>query len=107
MNDRSPALIISSLGVTDNSSAVCAGFIPWDDIIGIKDYQMLNQVFINIIVRNPQEYIARQSNTLKRLTAQANYSSFGVAIGISCNALRCSHYELRTMLENAFHQYKK
>jgi len=101
-NDKSPGLIISDEGITDNSSGVSAGFIPWTDVIAIKEIKIVNQKFINIIVKNPQEYIDRQKSAFKRKVMQTNYKTFGTAIGISTNGLKANHSELKALLEKRF-----
>jgi len=102
LNDNSPGLIISDKGVVDNSSGISAGFVPWTDITAIKETRVFNQRFINLVVKNPQNYIARQKSFIKRKFVQANYSSFGTAISISANGLKCNQSELKAILDNKF-----
>jgi hypothetical protein len=94
-----PALIISEDGITDNSSGVSAGFIPWSDIIAVKEAVIANQRFINLVVKNPQGYIDRQSSKFKRKIMQKNHDIFGTGIGISTNTLKISYGELKKILE--------
>jgi hypothetical protein len=94
-----PALIISTEGITDNSSGVSAGFIPWSDIIAVKEQVVANQRFLNLIVKNPQEYIDKQTSAFKRKIMQKNHDLFGTGIGISVNALKISYKELKQILE--------
>jgi hypothetical protein len=97
--DKSPGLIISIEGVTDNSSGVSVGFVPWSDIIRVGETVVASQRFINLIVRNPQEYINRQKSAFKRKIAEKNYSMFGTAVGISTNALKIKYADLKKILE--------
>jgi hypothetical protein len=103
--DKSPGLIISDKGITDNSSGVNAGFIPWSDIIAIKETKVVNQKFINIVVKNPDEYIDRQKSSFKKKTMKANYKMFGTAIAISTNALKYDYADLKRLLETKFQEY--
>ena len=105
LSDKSPGLIISDEGITDNSSGLSAGFIPWADIIAIKESKVVNQKFINIIVKNPQVYIDRQNSTFKRKTMQTNYNYFRSAIGISANGLKINYSNLKTLLEKKFSDF--
>ncbi len=109
LNDNSPGLIISDKGIVDNSSGISAGFVPWTDVTAIKESRVFNNRFINLIVKNPEEYIARQKNIFKRKLVQANYSSFGTAISISENGLKSNSKELKVLLEKRFtdFNYKK
>lgn len=106
LNDKSYGLIISKEGITDNSSGVSAGFIPWTDIIAIKESKVVNQKFINIVVKNPQVYIDKQKNVLKRRAMQINYNTWGTAIGISVNGLQINYNELKRLLEKSFTDFK-
>jgi len=97
--DNTPGLIISRDGITDNSSGVPAGFIPWSDIKAVKETVVANQRFINLIVKNPQDYIDRQQSAFKRKIMQKNYDIFGTEIGISANALKINYRDLKQILE--------
>lgn len=50
--DKSPGVIICEEGILDNSSFVSAGFIPWGEILKIEETKVVNQKFINIIVKD-------------------------------------------------------
>ena|SRR5690242_5407426 len=100
--DKTMGLIISKDGITDNSSEVSAGFIPWSDIIAIKETKIVNQRFINIVVKNPEKYIERQKSVLKRKAMRVNYNTWGTAIGINANGLKISYQELKALLEKKF-----
>ncbi len=102
LNDNSLGLIISDEGVVDNSSGINAGFVPWTDITAIEEIKVFNNRMINLVVKNPEEYIARQKNIFKRKTVQANYNSFGTVISISANGLKCNYKELKASLDNKF-----
>lgn len=105
--DHRPGLIISSEGITDNSSGVSAGFIPWEDIVEIREMTMNNQHFMTIVVQNPQTYIDRQQNAFKRKMMQMNHSTYSAAINISANTLQCSFKELKSQLSDAFKEYNQ
>lgn len=100
ITDEKPGLIINNEGITDNSSGVSAGFIPWGDITGIKLVKVFNQRFLMLIVRNPDEYILKQANALKRKAMQMNLKNYGSPVGISSNTLQCRLEELKDMLDD-------
>ena len=102
-----PALIISAEGITDNSGGVSVGFIPWSDITAVKEQVVANQRFLNLIVRNPQEYIDRQKSGVKRKMMQKNHDVFGTDIGISTNALKINYKELKKILEDRIFKNKE
>jgi hypothetical protein len=43
--DNTPGLIISENGITDNSSGVPAGFIPWSDIVALAIERIIFLLF--------------------------------------------------------------
>ncbi len=95
-----PALIICTEGITDNSSGISAGFIPWSDIVTVKQQVIANQRFLNLVVKNQQEYINKQSTGFKRKIMQKNHDLFGTGIGISTNNLNISYEKLKQILED-------
>jgi len=105
--DKSPGLIISNEGVFDNSSGVSAGFVPWTDIVEIKETKVFNQTFINLVVRNPQDYIDRQNSAFKRKLTKINYNSYGTVIGFSANGLKIKYKELKDLLDERFADFKR
>jgi hypothetical protein len=105
--DKSPGLIISDEGVFDNSSGASAGFVPWTDIVEIKETKTFNQSFINLVVRNPQDYIDRQNSAFKRKLTKINYNSYGTVIGISANGLKIKYKELKDLLDERFADFHR
>lgn len=65
--DRDPGLIINSTGVTDNSSILPCGFIPWSDITGFTVFNSYDQKMIVVMLRNPSNYIECRSIIWRKL----------------------------------------
>ncbi|MBP8034590.1 MAG: hypothetical protein KAZ71_08315 [Bacteroidia bacterium] len=107
MFDNTPGLIVNDKGIYDNASGISAGFIPWQDIEEIKETIVVNQSYINIVVKNPDEYIKRQKNIFKRKLVQMNYNSFGTVIGIPSVTINSDFNELKRILEQEFEKHKK
>ena len=103
--DKRPGLVISDEGITEYAMYVSAGFIPWEDIIKIKETKVVNQKFITIVVKNPQVYIDRQKSAFKKKIMQTNYNAYGTAIGISTNGLKIGYNELKSILEKKFSDF--
>lgn len=97
--DSRPGLIIDEQGLTDNSGGLSAGQILWQDIEDFKVLQIQRQRLILILVKNPQDYIDRQSNAWKRKLMAMNYRQYGTPISISTNGLKISFAELSEILE--------
>jgi hypothetical protein len=106
LGDKSPGLVISDEGVFDNTSAVSAGLVPWGDVLEIRETKIANQTFINLVVKNPQEYIDKQKSAFKRKLMHINYDTYGTVIGISANGLKCDYRELKAILDRTFSEFK-
>ena len=87
-------LIIDKQGITDNSSALSVGLIAWSDIENISVIEMYRQKLIMIEVNNPEEYIARQPNSMKRKMMEMNYKTYHTPISITSNILQIKFDEL-------------
>lgn len=106
LQDKTPGLIINEQGIFDNSSGVSAGLVLWADIKEIKVSQVITQKFIMLIVRNPDEYINRQTTAIKRKEMQLNLSTYGSPINISANALATDFNSLHKLLLQKFEEKK-
>jgi hypothetical protein len=86
--DKKAGLIINRQGIIDNSSGVSAGLVLWSDIEKIKTSKVQGQKFMMLFVKNPQDYIDRVTNPIKRKAMELNYKVYGTPISISANALQ-------------------
>jgi hypothetical protein len=107
LKDAKPGLIIDASGITDNASAVAAGFIPWKDIKDITLTQVMNQSFIMIIVHDPESYIQRQTSAIKRTLMNLNYKHYASPINITANGLSITLPELKAKLDLFWQQHKQ
>jgi hypothetical protein len=96
--DNRPGLIIDNAGLIDNSSGLSAGQVPWTDIEKISVIEINRQKLILLDVKNPQDYIDRQSNGFKKKLMQINYNSYGTPLSISVNSLQIEFNELVRLL---------
>lgn len=109
--DKRPGLVISDEGIYDNASAFHFGLIPWADISQIYEQTVQvsmasKQRFITIGLINPDKYISRETNFLKRKLLMANAKSYGSPIHISTNGLKTEHNELMNLVDEFFKKYK-
>ncbi len=104
--DTKPGIIINEEGILDNASAVSAGQISWGDVSGIRITKVVTQNFLIILVHNPEEYISRQTNAVKRKLMETNFKIYGTPINISANGLQCSFDELQNILIKKFDEFK-
>jgi hypothetical protein len=103
--NRESGLIIDDSGITDNSGAFGAGFIPWVDITAVESFVSANQNFILLFVRNPEEYINRNSFFLARKTRSANYKFYGTPLTVSANGLKINFKNLRAVIFAEYAMY--
>ena len=105
-SDKKAGLTINRQGIVDNSSGVSAGLIPWADIQEIKISQVMSQKFLMFIVRNPEDYLEKVKNPLKRNAMKMNYKTYGSPISISSNALQTNFDDLHKLLIDKMNEYK-
>lgn len=91
--DDRPGLVLNHLGITDHSSALAAGLIPWAEIRGFATYQVQRQKLLILLLHHPQPYL-EAGGWWKRLMLQANFKMCGSPICISASALSISFDEL-------------
>ena len=106
LSDKAVGLTINDKGIIDNSSGVSGGLVLWSDVKEIKVAQVMSQKFLMVIVKNPQDYIKRQTNTFKRKTIALNFKYYGSPISISANALATNFDTLNELLQQKFNDNK-
>lgn len=109
--DKKPGIIIDENGIYDNTTAFTFGLIPWSDIAQITERTVQasiasKQHFVTIILVNPDEYINRETNSIKRSLLKANAKSSGSPVHISTNGLKTNHKDLIVIMNEAFAKYK-
>lgn len=102
--DSKRGLIFNHKGITDNSSGVAAGLIPWAEISGFSEYQIQRQKMLIIHVQDPKKYVDR-GGAMKRALNKANMKMVGSPIAISSNSLKISYPKLLELVESSFKQY--
>ena len=102
--DTKPGLIIDESGLTDNSSGVSAGQILWADIDNLSVISIQRQKLIMIEVKNPQDYIDKQTSTFKRKMMTLNYKMYGTPLSITSNGLKISFDELLRVITDKLNE---
>ena len=105
--DNKPGLIIDKTGLTDNSSGVAAGQILWSDIENISVLEIHRQKLIMLVVKNPQDYIDKQTSGFKRKMMQMNFNMYGTPLSITSNSLKINFDELLKILDYHFQESRK
>lgn len=106
LTDKEPALVIDDKGIIDNSTAVAAGLIPWEDITHIYTRQVMNQKFIMIGVSNPETYIGRHTSGFKKRIMRTNLKTYGSPISIAANGLKTDFTSLVATLNERWSGFK-
>ncbi len=107
LKENKPGLVVSELGIFDNSSANSSGWIAWEDITDIQQLSVWGQKFIVIPIKNPKQLIDATNSFWKKKNLQANFKSYGSPININTGSLKIKHQELVQILEESFLYYKK
>ncbi|MGT2951129.1 hypothetical protein BU202_07540 [Streptococcus cuniculi] len=66
-----PILTVDDKGITDKSSAISIGFIPWEDISYIHLQPHLNQTYISVTLTDNDKYLAKM-NAFQKYSSKAN-----------------------------------
>lgn len=111
MFDKNPGIIFSEEGIIDNTTVNKFGLIPWEDISEIyeKTVQVSiasKQRFVTIRLLNPEKYISRETNVLKRKVLEGNSKHYGSPIQFSANGLKIDHKELLELSIAYLRKYK-
>lgn len=104
MIDEKPGLIFNSDGITDNSSGVSAGLIPWSEISGFSVYQIQKQTMLVVLLKNPKIYIDRGS-AFQRTLNRANAKMCGSPVSITSSSLKIDFAALQKLSHDYFIKY--
>lgn len=105
--DKNPGIIINQKGFIDNSSGLSVGLVLWLDIQKIEIFTVNNQKFLMFILKNPQDYLNKATNKLKKKSMEINYKWYGSPICISANSLKTNTKDLHRLLTEKMKEYKK
>jgi hypothetical protein len=103
--DRKPGLIITKEGIIDNSSAVAAGLVRWDNVKDIKYTNIMGTRIIALPLHNPELVLTRQKG-IKKFLMKLNKDGFDSPVQISSNTLRCNFDELYDIIEKQLIAHK-
>ena len=106
ISEKKAGLVINKQGVTDNSSALSIGFIPWADVQQIKVLKVMSERFLLFILNNPQDYLKKVKNPIRRNTMKINQKLYGSPFSISSNLLQINFDELKELLQKKRNEYK-
>lgn len=99
--DPAPGLVLDARGLTDNTSALSAGFIPWSDIIGFEVRRIQRQRILYVLLDDPHAFVSK-FGPIKRMLLKANMRMSSSPVAITSNALSISFDELTALVERHF-----
>jgi hypothetical protein len=103
MINLKPALIINSVGITDQSSFISPGLVKWEEIEDIDFVQFGGQTYLGLFTKDPYLIINR-SSSLKRTLNKMNKGLLPSQVNIPVKILNCSVEEL---VESVSKQWEK
>lgn len=104
--DSKTGLKIDSNGITDNSNATSIGLIKWKDIYQIRSEQVASEKFIMIDLIDPDKYLDKVKNGLKKRLMKTNMRMYGTPISITSRTLKYNFLELERILRTEFERNK-
>jgi hypothetical protein len=108
--DKNPGLIIDNTGITENTTGITPKHLRWENITGIKVFNMVIVKFIIIIIDNPNKYIEYSRKGLLysifRQMAKLNHKMTGSPVNIYANLLKCRQKKLIFILQEEFKKWK-
>jgi hypothetical protein len=110
--DNKPGLVLSEAGIYNNTGAFNYGWIPWADVAEISERSVQvsvasKQHFVTVRLLDPDKYISRETNALKRKLLIANSKSNGSPVNISTNGLKTKHEDLLKLMTEYFEKYRQ
>jgi hypothetical protein len=102
--DPNPGLVLDAEGIIDNSNAIGAGRIRWDEITEIRVTRAAAQRFLTVVVTDPRKFID-QGGSLRRKLTEANFRKSGSPINITARTLRISFDELVARTAEFYQRY--
>ncbi len=90
---------------TDNTGALSAGFVPWSEVVEIRQLKVYKQKLIAVQVRDPEAFLAR-GNVLQRTIRRINLNWYDAPIFNSSTNLKTSQEVLYSDFEKYFSNYR-
>ncbi len=100
-----PGLVLDREGLTDQSSGLAVGFIPWRDIAGFEPCVLQGQKMLVVLLENPQAYVEK-GGPIRRHLYRMNLGLVGSPFAISSNALKLDFDELVALCSRYHERYR-
>ncbi len=98
---RSPSLIVNQSGIFDNSSALKACLLRWEEIDALYISSIGRQRFLSIRLRDAEGFLSRQSG-VKAKSMRANIKLVGAPVNIAATTLSVKLEELLEIIRQKY-----
>lgn len=99
-NSAEPGLIIDDNGITDHTSELSAGQIPWSNIETVVCVSAGIRSYCSIFLKDPSEFMDKE-NFLVKLFKRMNVKSTGPQVRMLTNKLDIEHADLVAAIKQA------
>jgi len=99
-------LIIDKKGINVNPKKNSSGFISWYNIEGFSELKIQSQKMVLIKVNNPDFWIERETNLIRKKMAEYNLNEYGSPFCLSAVSMQINHAELMNVLNENLEKYK-
>jgi hypothetical protein len=100
------ALIIDSKGLNVNPKKSLNEYIEWKDVLGFREIKIQSTRILIIGVKNPDQWIEKETNSIRRKLMQFNLSNYDSPFNIAAASLDISYKELNDKLNSYLKKYK-
>ena len=100
-------LIIDKNGVNIDPKKSLNEIIDWKYIEGFSEFKIQNQKFVAIDVNNPDYWIEKEENGVRKELMKFNLSHYGSPFNLSAVSMQINYTELMKILRENFNKYKQ
>lgn len=99
-------LIINRNGINVDPKKSLTEFIEWQSIKGFSELKIQGQKFVVIDVSNPDYWIDKEENRIRKKVMAFNVRNYGSPFNLSANLLQMNYSELITTFNENLNKYK-
>ncbi len=100
------ALTIDPIGLNINPKKSLTDFIKWEEILGFEEIKINSVKIVVIRVKNPESWLKKETNTIRKKLMQFNIYSYNSPFNISSSGLDINSNKLNEKLNSYFEKYK-
>lgn len=104
IRNQSAGLQIDRKGITDSSSSISFGLIPWKDIVSINKYKSPSAKYMVIKVKKEKKYLEAAKNGAIRKLLDQNLAQFKTPVVINVGILKTNLTELEAIISSHLKQ---